>query len=486
MKFKHLLYAGAALLALSACSKEDAGTQNGGNESGEGAYLSLSISTGTRSVNTGGTTTDPGTDAEQKVNSLMVLVYNAADDSFDAIGTYEADDLTPSGPNTPPIADNTTVYTTKEPLKVQSAGAKKVVVIVNPIDGWFSENTLLSYMHTAKVIAAGEMDDSQGSIKTFVMTNANTALSENQDKSAVTAATPNQEGFYPDGSFAVEVQGTKTNPTPVTIPVERIVAKIVDKTENYTKDVTETEGDQVTFTKVALINGNKHFFPVKKLRASSVDTNDYVVDPNFEGQTPESASSNFMNPSAEYFFDDTKGGLNARNLTDGTPVHFYALENTMIANEQKNVYTTGLYYQAVYKVSGGTENENVYKYLGKVYNFEGLKSAATSLSLNLNGLNNDSEASAFAAVGVTKYTDGVCYYPYWIRHVSDDDNTKLGVMEFAVVRNNRYEMTIKSVKGIGTPDPVDPDETPDESADVYLQVAVKVLPWTVRSNEIEF
>lgn len=63
----------------------------------------------------------------------------------------------------------------------------------------------------------------------------------------------------------------------------------------------------------------------------------------------------------------------------------------------------------------------------------------------------------------------------------------MGPMEFAVVRNNYYQMEINSVKGIGDYKPIDPNpETPDEEVDSYLDVKVKVLPWIVRKNKIDF
>lgn len=63
----------------------------------------------------------------------------------------------------------------------------------------------------------------------------------------------------------------------------------------------------------------------------------------------------------------------------------------------------------------------------------------------------------------------------------------MGAMEFAIVRNNHYQMTINSVKGIGENLPTNPDSTdPDEETDSFLDVKVKVLPWVVRQNNIDF
>ena len=79
-----------------------------------------------------------------------------------------------------------------------------------------------------------------------------------------------------------------------------------------------------------------------------------------------------------------------------------------------------------------------------------------------------------------KTDDGYhCYYVYWIRHLDNYDNTNMGVMEFAVVRNNLYRMIITQVSGLGDSDiPTAPDK-PDEG-ETYLKVILNVKPWIVR------
>lgn len=85
-----------------------------------------------------------------------------------------------------------------------------------------------------------------------------------------------------------------------------------------------------------------------------------------------------------------------------------------------------------------------------------------------------------------------CYYYYWNRHNDNLDNSAMGPMEFAVVRNNVYKLTVTKLNTLGHPripenDPDDPDpEDPDEKAEVYMTVSVDVLPWSVRLNNIEF
>jgi hypothetical protein len=74
-----------------------------------------------------------------------------------------------------------------------------------------------------------------------------------------------------------------------------------------------------------------------------------------------------------------------------------------------------------------------------------------------------------------------CYYLYWIRHLDNNNPTFMGVMEFAIVRNNLYKICVTNVSEIGTPDvPVNTD-TPDEG-ETNLKVVLNVKPWIVRNQ----
>lgn len=85
-----------------------------------------------------------------------------------------------------------------------------------------------------------------------------------------------------------------------------------------------------------------------------------------------------------------------------------------------------------------------------------------------------------------------CYYFYWNRHNDNNLNGKMGPMEFAIVRNNVYKLSVNAVNRLGhprnpdnDPHPFNPND-PDEESLVYLNVDLKVLPWVVRVNNITF
>ena len=85
-----------------------------------------------------------------------------------------------------------------------------------------------------------------------------------------------------------------------------------------------------------------------------------------------------------------------------------------------------------------------------------------------------------------------CYYFYWNRHNDNGLGSKMGQMEFASVRNNVYKLAVTKINSLGhprdtenDPDPVDPED-PDEEPERSIEVQVNVLPWVVRVNDIEF
>ena len=87
---------------------------------------------------------------------------------------------------------------------------------------------------------------------------------------------------------------------------------------------------------------------------------------------------------------------------------------------------------------------------------------------------------------ISYYKGGECYYHFWIRHANNGNNSVMGVMEFAIVRNNVYQVSVSGVNKLGqplafTPSHDDPN-TPDETDEVYIDVEIYVKDWVLRSN----
>ncbi len=520
MNMNKFLFASMILAGMTACSKEDVslGNNEGGNHEMEGAaYMSLSISM--PKANGSRATTDAGTEGEQKVSNLSVYIWDRNNQlitdkkGYPIIYHFNENDLRPSKPNNPSSPNNTTVYATAA-IPVQKSDVYKVAVIVNGgkqnLNPQVTPDFLRKEFEVKDITAISTPNH-------FLMTNATTTISQtfttSADKKSYTFSTvatsvPTQAEwgsdkngtFFPDGTVGVNITGTKANPTSVVIPVERSVAKLEEKTAKEhgslifnLQNKNSNQQDKVEFKKVALVNANTKFFPVKNLAAvNGTDTNTqytteneakiYVIDPNFANQK---SNNDFL--FTQFTPDEPAEKLIKWEEMAAAKTHnFYTLENTMIAAEQMNAYTTGFYYEAVYTLNGQTAGSNVYKYNGVLYTWKDLQEIK---DLNLSGLgltDNSSIQDFFDKAAVTKYEKGICYYPYWIRHINNTAES-LAPMEFGVVRNNYYQMHVNSVKEIGFNKPENPDpNTPDEDPDTMLEVLVKVMPWTVRNNGIDF
>lgn len=84
---------------------------------------------------------------------------------------------------------------------------------------------------------------------------------------------------------------------------------------------------------------------------------------------------------------------------------------------------------------------------------------------------------------VKKYTKGETYYPYWIRHANNGKPTEMGIMEFGIVRNNIYDMTIQEIKGLGLSGMEKPEpDKEDETKDYFFKVIINVKDWVIRNN----
>lgn len=219
--------------------------------------------------------------------------------------------------------------------------------------------------------------------------------------------------------------------------------------------------------------------------------------------------------------DSWNSGESVSDENKGYKIWRYVTENTIPgeAVNQKNAISTGIVFRGVIKATSNTpealknalegdKHDPIYVYKdGTVYeNWEAVKTAAMKESQKQTAFGaayeacKDKEGDVFdkevvkQKFTVYRYDASVggytTLYYYWNRHW---DNGKPGVMapmEFAVVRNNVYKLSVLDISGLGhprnpgdDPDPVDPKD-PDESADVKIKLSVSIKNWTVRKNGI--
>lgn len=93
----------------------------------------------------------------------------------------------------------------------------------------------------------------------------------------------------------------------------------------------------------------------------------------------------------------------------------------------------------------------------------------------------------FEDFGVSYYNGGKSYHKFWIRHDNNDAPSVMGVMEFAIVRNNVYQLDVTGIRDLGDPLPYTPGKddpaNPDESSEVSILVNIYVKNWVVRKND---
>lgn len=84
-------------------------------------------------------------------------------------------------------------------------------------------------------------------------------------------------------------------------------------------------------------------------------------------------------------------------------------------------------------------------------------------------------ADVLAEYGARTYEDATCYYTWWIRHANDGDDKTNGVMEYAIVRNNIYELNVTDIYSLG-------GYIPNEEEHGFI-VTVYVKDWTLLETE---
>lgn len=100
-------------------------------------------------------------------------------------------------------------------------------------------------------------------------------------------------------------------------------------------------------------------------------------------------------------------------------------------------------------------------------------------------VSSSSSVSELRKSGVEVFEDGYCYYTYYIK---DNNYTDDGLHQYSVLRNTRYNLTVKRILSVGYDipgslhyngtDPVDMDRT-------QLEVIIKASDWTVNDVEHE-
>lgn len=269
------------------------------------------------------------------------------------------------------------------------------------------------------------------------------------------------------------------------IEMERVLAKLQVGVAQHSFELTY-EGEKyadVNITNYKLVNLNRKYFLFQQ------SDDDYILDPLFYEKTTSTAvASRFKDYYASWFGDFTTEGF-ASMPTAGNYGYAYILENTARKECQKNGYSTGIVFKGavspvlvyIYDNERRTliaEKRPEYWpdaiYLYK-YNFYGsIQAVNVAGNLGLDELEQytDSQLKAYG-IKQCRFNMGVyeTYYTYWIQH-RHDTSLHMEPMEYAIVRNNFYKITVAGVSGIGDSRVV-PDIMRDNYPNSYADIEVR-------------
>ena len=233
------------------------------------------------------------------------------------------------------------------------------------------------------------------------------------------------------------------------------------------------------------------------------DNDGYVIDPYFFKKTVEGAKD-FKNEDGFFAQALVQLNIDDSNWAGMAPANswsrIYCLENCMFRPAQLNAYTTGVMFKAsldiatdrVFNESGETVSNpsnwptNLFYFN---YNFYTSVNAIRKLALNnlpgdITDNSTTEELAKYSIKRFKKTENYACYYNYWIKHEDNNNDTEMGVMEFGIVRNNIYRLSVNKVAGLGSGEPFIEPEQPDEYK-AELNINIDVFPWAVRNQDVE-
>ena len=498
-KINYLL--AAALFIAAGCEKSpvDQGTTNEGNVYMQFSVKMLSTRSQTDNEGEGNSNSDATPDTE---------VGLAKENTISTVDIVLVGSNTVKATNVTPVAADGSTYVAKFDKKTIAAGKYDVYIYANCT----SPETFAIDQTSDADVSAMTQDNK------FWMTNAYAAAQVDITAEALKACTTPQNPYN---------LGAHT--------VERSMARFDYKQSGA---FNMGAGITLTLTDAALINQSKAHYMFRRVTAGSEPTatnavvggaevpTNWVVDTDWSNKVAGNFDAQLSDPSNWHW--TSLASLTTNDNYDGDyKIWCYAKENTIPGiDAQKHDVSTGVVFKGEL-AAGETASdavktamaagERIYVFNNVLYgawsDVEAAAKAGTDPTLQAaynqaaTGVAADAEptGAAAAAAGFTGYSpkNGTyyVYYYYWNRHNDNLDPYNMGVMEFAVVRNNVYKLAVDKISRFGhptppdpsnpdpdpepDPDPVDPDD-PDESVNYYFNVTVKVLPWTVRINNIEF
>lgn len=543
-RLKYMSMMGLAALLLttwSACS-DDTDIPGGENPEEARAYTTVTIAVPngvaeTRAGTTADTddnTTEAGSEDEYKVKTANLYLFpGGAGSSFGSAKLKEIISIDQFTQMTASTADAKTIVWTSKKTALPPGDYRIYIVVNGTVNGVSdsSKNSLTEADFLAKTTA-----DATGVIAAVPEAGLVMASrSPNNDKTNTLPYIAQTITKDPEQTIAATVERMMGK-----ITVTAGGANVVSAANVYTSFSTTVTAigniTNITLTGYYVVNARKEGYYFRHVDKESTATNPlaeanygnsstslpYVVDPKTYSKTYTGTPAALANSYADWYlqgsgaFDLSSFGSFGGTYTAmpgysssaaETKVAAYCYENTMLKDKQKNGYTTGIVFKAEIAPSkmmqkktgsGGVEENSTFTSMSEIFYHSGIfyKDIAALKEAGVLLADGTTSSSASGAPANLKKNDVqcfkkgsadgkfVCYYPYWIKHIPSE-NTAEDVMEFGIVRNNVYKVTVTGIQGVGkdgvTEDIITDTET-DDPTTVLLNVKLSIKPWIVRTN----
>ncbi len=303
------------------------------------------------------------------------------------------------------------------------------------------------------------------------------------------------------------------DPIILNVTLSRVLAKVTYMVEKYANLYPlGSSNSKVTLMDAKLINKHYNSFLFRRVGdgdknnealntiggketgSSTTPVTNYVIDPDFYKKNPDYSNSEINSSNkCDYYINDKEYQSLIMSVAQNQLLG-YVNENTMHQNAQINTYTTGVILKAKCIIDQsdfadgniiGTDYETdgtFYMTLdGKLY--PSVESIAKAYSVSTSS---DPEKDLEGKISYKIYKQGICYYPIWLKHADNNDDTEMGIMEFGIVRNNIYQLKVNSISNIGYTDDEDisDKDDPDEDQKAFLSANITIKPWVVRTNYV--
>jgi len=289
----------------------------------------------------------------------------------------------------------------------------------------------------------------------------------------------------------ITTDNTFDNPAKVSLYMERMNAKIsMQHKETYTVGSLA----DVTLTGYKVVNLTEKTFLFRHVAAVAEDM---TMSNQSYGSVTETIQVIDPETGLKVAYEDNMPGniifsikvnsndaYNAMLEKDKMNTLIYCNENVMAPANQLKTYATAIAFKAsitpasnnYFDANGAatySTGDDLWYFGGKFY--DSLKTLNDANDFSLTETN-------YSDFGAKKFVGGVCYYTYYIKHYDNFKPLELGFMEYAIVRNNHYQVNITGIKDLGEDVPtVEPD--PIEMEESYFQATLFVRPWTVRAQD---